>query len=152
MVTTNVLDESSILEKYDTAYEAFHTMYTNHAEYPCMSCNKLCFKQECKQLDRCWKPIRSDGWDRLLKYLEEHSAPDDVLPSGFICHYCIEKFCTGVLPSRCILNGLLFESIPAEIAQLNQYEKVLIQRAKAFQTVTKSKTVTGKKGCHLPAR
>jgi len=43
------------------------------------------------------------------------------------------------------MNGLLFESISAEIAELNQYEKVLIQRAKVFQTVTKSKTVAGKR-------
>ena len=32
-----------------------------------------------------------------------------------------------------------------EVAQLNQYEKVLIQRAKAFQVVTKMKTVAGKR-------
>ena len=70
---------------------------------------------------------------------------DDGLPTGYICDYCIKKFRAGVLPARCILSGLLFENVPMEIAQLNQYEKVLIQRAKAFQVVTKMKTVAGKR-------
>lgn len=39
----------------------------------------------------------------------------------------------------------MFENVPLEIAQLNQYEKILIQRAKAFQVVTKMKTVAGKR-------
>ena len=39
----------------------------------------------------------------------------------------------------------IFQSVPTEIAELNQYEKVLIQRAKVFQVVTKSNTVAGKK-------
>ena len=44
-----------------------------------------------------------------------------------------------------MLNGLSFESIPTEITQLNQHERVLIQRAKAFQVVTKMHTVAGKR-------
>ena len=43
-----------------------------------------------------------------------------------------------------MLNGLLFESVPTEILQLNQHECVLIQKAKAFQVVTKMQTVAGK--------
>ena len=35
-------------------------------------------------------------------------------------------------------------AVPIEVAQLNQYQKVLIQRPKAFQVVTKMKTVAGK--------
>ena len=145
MVAIDVLDENIILEKYEAAYEVFHSTYTTHAEFPCMSCNKLCFRQDCRHLDQCKKPIRSDAWDRLLLYLEEHPFPDDGLPTGYICHYCIEKFRAGELPSRCILNGLQFDSVPAEIAELNQYEKVLIQRAKVYQIVTKSNTIAAKK-------
>jgi len=43
-----------------------------------------------------------------------------------------------------MLNSLLFESAPTEILQLNQHKRVLIQRAKAFQVVTKMQTVAGK--------
>ena len=145
MVAIDVLDENIILEEYEAAYEVFRSTYTTHAEFPCMSCNKLCFRQDCRQLDQCKKPIRSDAWERLLMYLEEHPFPDDGLPTGYICHYCIDKFCAGKLPSRCILNGLQFDSVPAEIAELNQYEKVLIQTAKVYQIVTKSNTIAAKK-------
>ena len=62
-----------------------------------------------------------------------------------ICDYCIGKFRAGVLPSRCMLNGLLFGPVPTEISELNHYEKILIQRAKAFQLVTKTKTVAQKR-------
>ena len=44
-----------------------------------------------------------------------------------------------------MLNGLSFKSVPTEILQLNQHERVLIQRAKAFQVVTKMQTVAGKR-------
>ena len=70
---------------------------------------------------------------------------DDGLPDGYLCDYCIRKFCTNELPARYILNGLSFESVPMEITTLNQYEKILNQRAKAFKVVTKMKTVAGKR-------
>ena len=46
------------------------------------------------------------------------------------------------------MNGLDFGTAPEEIKILNPYEKVLIQRAKTFQTVTRMGTVAKK---HLPA-
>ena len=73
------------------------------------------------------------AWERFLKYYDSNPVPDDGLTDEYLCNYCIKKFRARVLPARCILNGLLFENVPIEIAQLNQYEKVLIQRAKAFQ-------------------
>ena len=44
-----------------------------------------------------------------------------------------------------MLNRLCFDAVPTEILQLNQHERVLIQRAKAFQVVTKMQTVAGKR-------
>ena len=66
---------------------------------------------------------------------------------SYVCKFCIEKFQNGTIPSRCILNGLSFESVPTEIVQLNQHECVLIQEAKPFQlqVVTKMRTVAGKR-------
>ena len=87
---------------------------------------KLCFKREVTELAACKKPIEEDAWKQLLDHYESNPVVDDGLPTGYICDYCIKKFCAGVLPARCILNGLLFENVPTEITQLNQYEKVLI--------------------------
>jgi len=67
-------------------------------------------------------------------------TPDDGLPSGYVCKYCIDKFRDGAIPPRCMLNGLCFHAV-----QLNQHEHVLVQRAKAFQVVTKMQTVVRKR-------
>lgn len=40
------------------------------------------------------------------------------------------------MPSNCILNGLYYTPVPEQIYKLNQFEKMLIQRAKAFQVVS----------------
>ena len=144
-VSHDALDETKLSKDSAIAIKAFNTSNLQLAEYPCISCMKLCFKRDVTELAACKKPIKGDAWKRLLDHYKSNPVVDDGLPTGYICDYCITKFRAGVLPARCILNGLLFENVPMEIAQLNQYEKVLIQRAKAFQVVTKMKTVAGKR-------
>jgi len=46
------------------------------------------------------------------------------------------------LPAHCIQNGFDFAAVPDEIQDLNGFEKVFTQRAKAFQVVTKMKAVS----------
>ena len=127
------------------AFVAYNNRCSECAEFSCMSCNKLCFKHECVLLKWCRSPIAGHAWDLLMEYLESHPALDDALCTGYICKFCIENFQNGTIPSRCILNGLSFENVPNEVSQLNQHERVLIQRAKAFQVVTKMQTVAGKR-------
>lgn len=40
------------------------------------------------------------------------------------------------MPNNCVLNSLYYDEIPDAILRLNQFEKMLIQRAKAFQVVS----------------
>ena len=95
-------------------------------------------------MERYRAPITGRAWDLLMEYLESHPVPDDSLCTGYICKFCIEKFQSGTIPSRCILNGLSFETVPTEIVQLNQHERVLIQGAKAFHVITRMQTVARK--------
>ena len=132
-VSRDALDETKLSKDNAIAIKAFN-----------ISCMKLCFKRDVTELAACRKPIEGGAWKRLLDHYKSNPVVDNGLPTGYICDYCI-KICAGVLPARCILNGLLFENVPIEIAQLNQYEKVLIQRTKAFLVVTKMKTVAGKR-------
>ena len=141
----NSIDETKVLKTFMNAFVAFKNRCLECAEFPCMSCNKLCFKRECVLLERCRLPITGNAWNLLLEYLDSHPVPDDSLSTGYICKFCIEKFQNDTIPSRCVLNGLSFENVPTEILQLNQHERVLIQRAKAFQVVTKMHTVAGKR-------
>jgi len=57
--------------------------------------------------------------------------------SEYICDYCERKFRNGILPTYCVLNNLLIHDVPNIIASLNTFEKILVQRVKAFQTVVK---------------
>jgi len=49
------------------------------------------------------------------------------------------------MPAYCVLNNLFVNDVPKVISSLNTFEKILIQRAKAFQTVVKMGTVNNKK-------
>jgi len=53
------------------------------------------------------------------------------------------------MPAYCVLNNLFIQDVPEVILFLNTFEKILIQRVKAFQTVVKMTTVMNKK---LPQR
>ena len=83
-----------------------------------------------------------------MDYNTRRPEYNDGLPEGFICKYCLNNFRQGKLPPRCILNSLQFGDIPQEISQLNAFEKILIQRAKCFQTVSRMGTVAKRQ---LPA-
>lgn len=48
------------------------------------------------------------------------------------------------MPPVCILNNMFSVSIPIEISCLNQYEKLLVERAKCFQKITSTETVMNK--------
>ena len=120
-VPCNALDESKIKKDFTKAMTLFNERYLEHAEYPCISCTVLCFKQQCTKLDACKKPITGILWQQLLDHYEANPPIDDSLPVGYICNYCLGKFHAGVLPARCILNGLSVGKVPAEIAELNQY-------------------------------
>lgn len=87
--------------------------------------------------------------DRLLnklpfKNLFHYYDEDDTFFNNMrICQYCLLKFKNESMPSTCILNELQFESVPQCIAQLNEFEKLFIQRAKAFQVFARMDTVMG---------
>ena len=106
-VSRDTLDESKIKKDNAIAIKAFNTRNLQLAEYPCISCTKLCFKREVTELVACKKPIEGDAWKRLLDHYESNPVVDDGLPTGYICDYYIKKFRAGLLPARCILNGLL---------------------------------------------
>ena len=48
------------------------------------------------------------------------------------------------MPAQCVLNGLVTEPVPDELKSLDALSKQLIQRAKAFQTIVRLGTYSGK--------
>ena len=77
------------------------------------------------------------------------------MDSLFGCTYCRPILNSNNTPNRYVLNGLELDEVPVELLGLDALSKQLIQRAKAFQTVVRLGTYTGKvptynslKACH----
>ena len=51
-VLAEVLNEQHIYKAYEKAFLKFNEKCLDVAEYPCMSCDKLCFKRECAEMNR----------------------------------------------------------------------------------------------------
>jgi len=49
------------------------------------------------------------------------------------------------MPAYCVLNNLIVHDVPDIIASFNTFEKIIIQKAKAFQTVVKMGIIINKK-------
>ena len=90
-VAEDSLDESKVMEEYKCAIIAFRKRCIDLPEFPCMSCNKLCFRRECVKIDCCMKPVAGENWQKLLDYIDSHPGYDDGLSDGFVCNYCIGK-------------------------------------------------------------
>ena len=143
------LNESEIYENHKAAYEKFSARCLDFAKYPCISCDKLCFRKDCSHLDSLCNLPTTCEWQSLMEYNDNRPDYHDGLPERFVCKYCLNYFRQGKLPPRCILNGLQFGNIPEEIATLNMYERILIQRAKPFKLLPE--WVLWQKGRCLPA-
>jgi len=133
---------------YKKAFSKFNERCLDVPKYPCISCDKLCCQQDCSQVGRLKVVPSNRHWENLLQFTKSRPHSNDDLPNSYICDYCVGYFRSNKLPPRCILNGLDFGVIPEEIKVLNPYERILIQRAKCFQTVTRMGMVAKK---HLPS-
>ena len=76
----------------------------------------------------------------LRAYLTEHDLDQNDL---YVCIYCRPLLNANKMPPRCILNGLLTETVPEELKRLDALSRQLVQRAKAFQTIVRLGTYTG---------
>jgi hypothetical protein len=54
-----------------------------------------------------------------------------------LCKVCYDSIIAGNIPKYSALNNMYLDNVPDEIALLNFYEKLLIQKAKCFMTVIK---------------
>ena len=82
-------------------------------------------------------------WQKLKQHILQQDK-DVNIDSLYICRYCRLCLNSNSMPSRCILNGLVTETVPGELAHLDALSKQLIQRAKAFQTVVRLGSMTAK--------
>lgn len=140
-----ILSDEDIISRYSKAFKALTKRSMDTPRYACVSCERLCCKKDVSEINRLEKQMDSSPiWRDLMAHIKEHN-----INSEYICDYCERKFRDGILPAYCVLNNLFVHDVPDLITSLNTFEKILIQRAKAFQTVVKMGTVINKK---LPER
>ena len=89
------------------------------------------------------KKFTSNMWFTLRAYMVM-SDPEATKKTHYVCQYCRPILNNDNMPSRCVLNGLEVEPVPAELQGLDPLSKQLIQRAKAFQAVFRLGTYSGK--------
>ena len=81
------------------------------------------------------------AWQQLKHHICEQDSEADIY-SMYVCQYCRPILINNKIPSRCILNGLITEPLPAELSNLDALSRQLIQRAKALQTIARLGTYT----------
>ncbi|KAL6421584.1 hypothetical protein ACFW04_014313 [Cataglyphis niger] len=117
---------------------------TNDITSKVKNLTKLCYKRNVYKVNNLQVQIDIKIWRDLMAYVQQQK-----INAKYICNHYAGKFRNNLMPAYCILNNLFTDDVPEVISSLNTFEKILIQRAKAFQTVFKMGTVINRK---LPQR
>ncbi|KYN07689.1 hypothetical protein ALC62_01337 [Cyphomyrmex costatus] len=139
--TYTSLSEKEIFSAFKNAFKAYTKRTMDTPRCVCVSCERLCYRRNMSQFNKF--KVQMDGspfLKDLMAYIEKYNIKPE-----YVCDYCQRKFRGGDLPAYSVLNNLIVHNVPDEIASLKQYELILIQRAKAFQTIVRMGTVINKK-------
>ena len=134
--------DSELHVQYAAIISEVEKKFSDDAEFPCCSCERLLRKQVTafKLSDA---KFNSEKWKSLKRHIL-HNNSDAASQTHYVCQYCRPVLNKDKMPSRCILNGLFTEPMPKELEALDPLSKQLIQRGKAFQAVVRLGTHTGK--------
>ncbi|KAL7291617.1 hypothetical protein TKK_0014655 [Trichogramma kaykai] len=133
------LNENEIREKFAKTIKLFMKNSDNLPLIPCISCERLCYRTYVTNVDK--PEIENDIWNTLIL----HYA---FTGESYVCHNCLKYFKTNKIPPASVLNNLRTITAPRLLRDLNSYEKILLQRAKPFQTILKMGTVMNRKVPH----
>ena len=128
--------------------QQLESLLADDPEFPCCSCERLHQRKNVTAFKFSEsKKFTSNMWQSLKVYMYMSNA-DATEQTLYVCQYCRPILNNDCMPSRCGLNGLEVELIPAELENLDPLSKQLIQRGKAFQAVYRLGTYTGKVPSH----
>ena len=103
----------------------------------------VCCSAKMSRASKTDTKFKSGLWQRVKNHASKHN-PEVCFDTLWVCQFCRVLLNKDKLLSRCVLNGLESEPIPAELANLDALSKQLIQRAKAFQAIVHLGTYTAK--------
>lgn len=105
----------------------------------CVSCERFCYRRSVFEISELKIEMDIPIWRVLMAYVKNQN-----INAKYICRYCDDKFRDGLMPAYCVLNNLFVYEVLKIISSLNMYERILIQRAKSFQTIVKMGPVSNK--------
>jgi hypothetical protein len=133
--------EHKVIIQHALTISQYEKEIADFAIIPCLSCECL-FKRSQVTKVKLTDVLGSVVWPLLKNYITENGGQSsDVL---YMCNYCKNKIKNESLPPRCVLNGLYVCEVPDELSNLDALSVQLIQLAKAYQTVVRLGTYTGK--------
>lgn len=137
--TTEIdLNEDVIQPNYYLAFRAFTKRSVDTPKHACISCTKYCFERYIIKIKVCIRE-NATAWSNFV-----NNVGFELNKSYIIYKYCNHYYKNNKISLTCRINNLEVLPVPEEIATLNDYEQILIQRAKAFQTVQRMATVMNK--------
>ena len=104
-------------------------------EHVCICCERL-HQRKSVSVVSLSHDFNSEIWRELKAHILKYhpTVPGQVL---YMCYYCKCRVRGGIMPARCVLNGLQTVPIPPELTALDLLSRQLIQRAKCYQTVVR---------------
>ena len=134
--------EAELLTAHAKVIKLFEKQVYDFPICPCVCCEQLHKRSYVKavyfddfQPHDVWLTIKAYS---ILAYPDEGDDP------VYLCNYCRPKVKNGIMPGRCVLNGLESPPIPKELKALDPFTVKFLQLAKAFQTVVRLSTYTNK--------
>ena len=134
--------EAQLLIEHAKVIKQFDKQVHDYVIHPCACCERL-YKRSCVKEVYFDDFQPNDVWLTTKAYAIL-SCPDEGDDPVYLCNYCRPKVKAGIMPGRCIINGLESPPIPKELKDLDPFTVKFLQLAKAFQTVVRLSTYTNK--------
>ena len=134
--------EAQLLIEHAKIIKQFDKQVHDYAIHPCACCERL-YKKSCVKEVYFDDFQPNDVWLTIKAYAIL-SCPDVGDDPVYLCDFCRPKVKAGIMPGRCVINGLESPPIPKELKDLDPFTVKFLQLAKAFQTVVRLSTYTNK--------
>ena len=114
--THDFIDEVDLCLKHTEVIANFNTKISDFPVSMCCCCEHL---HQGKSVSKIALDTNLDNsvWLALIAYIQcrNPSAENTIL---YMCNYCKPLVCKGIMPPKCILNGLEIILVPKELKQV----------------------------------
>ena len=118
----------------------FESEVDDYPAHVCCSCECLYQRKSVTKVKLSDK-LGNAVWPRLKEFILGQCPNINEVGTMYMCNYCKSSIKNNKLPPRCVLNGLEPVPIPVELAKLDALSSQLIQLAKGYQIISKTKNV-----------